>query len=63
MTAGESALLLNEAPLVSRITAIISDTPAPEYTRLENREDYFRTFGCSGIYNSQDRLCGKVVFP
>jgi hypothetical protein len=42
---------------------IISDTSEPEYTRLESRGDHFRTFGCSGIYNSQDCLSGKVGIP
>jgi hypothetical protein len=45
IAAGEIALFLNKAPVVSRITAIISDKSEPEYTTPLEKVQLFGTFG------------------
>jgi len=46
MTAGESALFLDEEAVMSRIIAIISGTCELEYTMLLRVCGSFDTFGC-----------------
>ncbi len=44
MTAGESALLLNEVPVVSRIIVVIWDKYVLEYTIPQKERGNFSTF-------------------